>query len=1009
MLGIYGLVVAFAWAPSVLKRWKRYQNALLVEWDLLQAKEVEYPNPEFRDYVVETLNVATEGDVPDFIDVKVYDSRRRWPKYVIYGIFCVVCLLLLFVFVSVYVQWYIIAVMTPMCIDPRCPTYFDSGNCITHCNELVTDRQSYQFLHPVVFGELSCSDYCDNSTFDIRYYACDQALVGCFETERGILGTSRWFYVLVQGIVLGLTLDIAFLAVFELIASAFNKWENYATIQENERRYVEKIFLFNWVGYFYWFFVLAFLYVPYGEDVQNWIREFVDTSAVLTLDFSFKYSRYWVKGLIAMDSAFVTPLIVTQALNMLINTFVPYLLRRALLRARSKYLVGKDQLSARALKVSAAAHAAVRQGRKVYHIYRKGEKRAIASMSKLGKSLSESVDIVLNREQSSIGVTLDIEELPEDEAESLDAQDLEVQAFDNDENRAAYALMLSERTPIRSADLEATLDGLINQMTSHESRMSMICSNLKRSELDQYQVRSYDWIERVTIDIEKRNRHKGIWEDFDVGHVQLKLIKDWHCRNYIYTADRIKEESSMPVYNTFGDLLRMAIQFSYVVMFSVVWPFCALCAYCNNSVALRFDAIKMTIDCKRPVPRRTVGIGAWTGAFMFETLIAVTIVPGLFVHVSGQLDSFRSSCAISEEFYGPVEKCFTPAQRLISFCALENIGILICFLVYLKKSDITTETSIKMQQHGRKMKHSLRKSVRTIGETILVQSDAGEWREGTVSWVRNGNLKVSFGGIASTYINGNERWLENEIFAIKAPVPVKIFEVGMSALMASIKAGRWLSCRVTKLDTRDHCGNELEFKPNELHIQIKEARNLRSAMIRGVVDPYCVILCGSQKYSTSIKRHTMNPVWDEALHFPLLESESRVRVLVYNHDSLSLGECVGEVDIELNQFKNGKAKQQWYQLVQRKHVLSMEGIGNAMQKFGLGAIQSEAEILIELQWIDTRFPTRIHVEFEAPDSTGVKKVKVLSRRFCEKRLCYGIEQDELHRGRLFQSDASLLL
>ncbi|KDO21209.1 hypothetical protein SPRG_13710 [Saprolegnia parasitica CBS 223.65] len=76
-MGIYGLLVALVWAPSVLKRWTRYQYSLLVEWDLLQAKEVEYPNPEFKDFVVETINVANEGDAPDYVDVKVYDNRRR--------------------------------------------------------------------------------------------------------------------------------------------------------------------------------------------------------------------------------------------------------------------------------------------------------------------------------------------------------------------------------------------------------------------------------------------------------------------------------------------------------------------------------------------------------------------------------------------------------------------------------------------------------------------------------------------------------------------------------------------------------------------------------------------------------------------------------------------------------------------------------------------------------------------------------------------------------------------
>lgn len=966
VLGIYGLAIGCAWAPSFMKRWKRYENALLVEWDLLQTKEVEYPNPEFRDYVVETLNVATEGGVPDYVDVKVYDHRRRWGKFLIYGIFCFICLVLLFVFVGIYVQWYIIAIMTPMCTDPRCPVYFETEQCVLHCQDLLEEGVAYRFFHSVSTGVESCESFCDLTPKKAAYYSCDTPFVGCFETERGILLTGRWLYVLCQGIILGLTLDIAFLAIFEAIASAFNKWENYPTIQEAEKRFVEKIFLFNWVGYFYWFFLLAFLYVPYGDDVQDWLRENIDTNTVLTFDGTWQYSRYWVDGLIAMDSAFVTPLIVTQALNMLINTFVPYLLRKGLLRARDRYLISKDQLSA-------VAHAAVAHS----------------------KYLKRSPKVVEDPTPSTTTTT-----------GAHIGSHLEVQSFETDEDRAAYAQKLSESTPIKAADIESTLDGLLS-LTSHDGRMSLICANVSRDGLDMYQRTSYDWIDRVTRDIERKNRHKGIWEGYETGHVHLRLIKDWRCRNYIYNADKIMEESSMGVYNPFGDCLHMAIQFSYVIMFSVVWPFCALCAYCNNSVALRFDAIKMTIDCKRAVPRRTVGIGAWTGAFMFEILVAAMIVPGIFVHVSGQLDSFNGDCPVSEDFYGPVDACFTAAQRLIAFCALENIGIVICFLVYLKKSDISTETSIKIQQHGRKLKHNLRKSVRTIGETILVEtSRPNEWKEGTVSWVRNGKLKVNFGG-SDQYVLDQEVWLQNDqAYVLKTPTPVKIFEANLPVLIASTKPGRWLRGVITELDTRDHLGRELTFTPNEMHFQIREARNLRSSVIRTVVDPYCVLTCGDFKYTTSIKRHTMNPVWDELVQFSILEQNAKVKLAVYNHHGrLKLGDCLGEATIDLDDFADGKSIKQWIPLTHRRHVLSMENLGNAMQKFKANDTVKEAQIYVELQWIDSRFPTRIHVSVEGHEKL---KSKVLSRKFCEKRLCEGIQADEIRHGRLFSDDEHVL-
>ena len=734
-----------------------------------------------------------------------------------------------------------------------------------------------------------------------------------------------------------------------------------------------------------------------------------------------------------MDSAFVTPLIVTQLLNMLINTFVPYLLRTALLKGREKYHVRKDQLSAGAKKVKRVAHRAAEKSHLVkHHAIKRATsvnvqaKRSVSIAKDRMNTMKESVESVYNRKSSGTLETT-VEPIPavpsaatsNRRSDAIDPMShtasviqtnfstLQVVTFDDEAERGSYAATLADRPAIPYAKVEETLNSLlVDNNDSHDNHMSQVCSDLRRESLDIYQVTSYDWIDRITRAIDKKNQHQGVWENTSSGTISLRLITNWRCRNYNYTADKIMEESSMPVYNTFGDLLHMAIQFSYVIMFSVVWPFCALCAFFNNSIALHFDAIKMIIDCKRGVPRRTVGIGPWNEAFMFEILIAGMIVPGLFAWVSGQLDAFNSNCTISIDIYGPVEFCFTSSQRLIAFSVLENIGIGICFLVYLKKSDISTETSIKIQQHGRKLKHNLRKSVRSIGETILIKSNVTDkaWQEGTVAWVQNGKVKVNFNQ-SSTYAAEHERWLHaHELYVVKTPVPVTIFTLHMPVLYASSKPGMWHSGTIVDLDTRDHCGQEIEFQPNHLFLEIHAARNLRSSMIRGVVDPYAIITCqdATFKHTTSIKRHTMNPVWEESLTFPLMEKTSTIKVVLFNHDSLSLGECIGEITLEANDLADGVRVKKWYTLQQRRRVLSMEGWSNAVSKMaGNTHVQSESpDILLEMQWIDTRFPTRISVQSDAQES----KIKVLSRRFCEKRLCHGIVPDEIHHGRLFRLD-----
>ncbi|CAK4284137.1 unnamed protein product [Aphanomyces euteiches] len=773
-LGIFGLLVAFVWAPSVLKRWKRYQHALLVEWDLIQAKEVEYPNHQFKNYVVETINVASEGDTPDYVDIK---------------------------------------------------------------------------------------------------------------------------------------------------------------------------------------------------------------------------TRYWVSGLVAMDSAFVTPLIVTQALNLLINTFVPYLLRRAVIRARDAYLVKKDELS---LKL------------------KNGLNKPAQNVVDLNQNASKESAIRLGelQLQTSSKTEKDAKEMKLHLVATSGQNDFDLTELEKEE----LALHLAEKRPIRAADLESTAVYLFGNLSRHHNQMSRICSNIRREELDEYQVTSYDWIDRVTQDIAHNKKHENIWEDSlhktkNQPSFRLRLIKDWHCRKYIYNADRIIEESSMSVYSPQGDLLHMAIQFSYVTMFSVIWPFCALCAYCNNAVATRFDTIKMVIDCKRAVPRRVVGIGPWFGAFMLETLVATMVVPAIFVYVTGQMDAFSSTCTISETNYGPVTNCYSPIYRLIAFCLLENIGIGICFFVYLRKKDISRETSIKMQEHSRRVKYSVRKSVRTIGEHILVDVNEGEWRQGTVAWVQNGRVKVNFHtnegfGEVSHSIE-HEAWLDKERYVLEAPIPVRIFDMGMPVLLASAKKGIWLEGNIVGLDLVNRSGKELAYSPNEMHLSILEGRNLKSYMLRNVLDPYCVVTCGTFKHMTTIKRHTLNPLWNEYLVFTMTKkdmnaSNGKLRLSVYNHDALSLGECIGEAEIDMSDHINGQRTKLLVPLLLKKNGLNVELLGNAVHKLALGDDCFEPQLLIEIQWIDSRFPAQVQVKVKQDGEEVMPRV--LTRKQCETRLCYGFHSHEIKEGRIYDSN-----
>ncbi len=71
----------------------------------------------------------------------------------------------------------------------------------------------------------------------------------------------------------------------------------------------------------------------------------------------------------------------------------------------------------------------------------------------------------------------------------------------------------------------------------------------------------------------------------------------------------------------------MVIQFSYVTMFSVVWPFCPCAAFVNNLFELRGDAYKLLRECRRPVPRKSRDIGQWKTILLVEGVFGIVASP----------------------------------------------------------------------------------------------------------------------------------------------------------------------------------------------------------------------------------------------------------------------------------------------------------------------------------------------------------------------------------------------
>ncbi len=104
--------------------------------------------------------------------------------------------------------------------------------------------------------------------------------------------------------------------------------------------------------------------------------------------------------------------------------------------------------------------------------------------------------------------------------------------------------------------------------------------------------------------------------------------------------DKVREEVTLPEYDSFADYSEMAVQFGYVALWSTIWPLAGgtssgflfskakvsdcvaqflVMALINNIFELKSDAFKMTVHYRRPVPTRTDTIGPWLDALTFLT------------------------------------------------------------------------------------------------------------------------------------------------------------------------------------------------------------------------------------------------------------------------------------------------------------------------------------------------------------------------------------------------------
>ena len=263
--------------------WSRRKRRLQQKWQV--EKERKYPNPTFRDARMKKIIVRcksckrlikslrfsenpNKGIYPEYVDAVCRSSvddagearkgpcgdwylpkDRRLGIFVWKAIIQIVCLVLLLTGLCFFLAWYVVAILTPACT--RQDTNYPNAT------EGIQGSSSAR-MHPTT-----------------RPWRTAKGSFSAAFTARRPRWAPRDGYVLFKGMCLGLSLDVALLAIFTAATRKAVEWEN-PKWRLFMRKFIDKSFLWLWFSWFGWYVPLGLLFVPFGEQFFNfsWIRPF---------------------------------------------------------------------------------------------------------------------------------------------------------------------------------------------------------------------------------------------------------------------------------------------------------------------------------------------------------------------------------------------------------------------------------------------------------------------------------------------------------------------------------------------------------------------------------------------------------------------------------------------------------------------------------------------------------------------------------------------------------------
>ncbi|XP_019433179.1 PREDICTED: protein C2-DOMAIN ABA-RELATED 4-like isoform X1 [Lupinus angustifolius] len=86
-----------------------------------------------------------------------------------------------------------------------------------------------------------------------------------------------------------------------------------------------------------------------------------------------------------------------------------------------------------------------------------------------------------------------------------------------------------------------------------------------------------------------------------------------------------------------------------------------------------------------------------------------------------------------------------------------------------------------------------------------------------------------------------------------------------------------------------------------LRVRVKRGVNLAVRDVRSS-DPYVLLKMGKQKLKTRVIKKDVNPEWNEDITFSVLDPNLPILLIVYDHDTFSKDDKMGDAEIEISPF-----------------------------------------------------------------------------------------------------------